>query len=405
MAVNPSPQRQSVVTFPTPNVSDILFFETVDAERIGTDVPEYGTKHPDHSKWPDHRLVYVEAADDQNRYYRYYYAADQIEQDDDNWSFSQADIGGTKFDAVTRDYVIRRSEFDPETPAMGSVMPNVPEDKFDGTYVLAERRQTPINDKTINSLYVIEQRTYVKKTSSTTIGVDDVNGKPLFSKSTLFYGNEVITGTTTASSLFADVDNEYWGVQPSGIKREGRQLSSSWYEVTVTSIIGGQTEDSTDGPILLESYGTSVNYTWPAVLATIQIDEWIKRDGTETRITSPVFDKERYSGPCSAVITRHWRKTPLGLSSLLVDEPPQPLPINITTPYFSVNIPPTLHVGDTLSFTNGSDDPVYTATVASFPIAATNFTDWQSFVISHEQKPFRGGYLDEMVTVYPPTTN
>ena len=69
MALNPSPQRQSVVTFPTPNVNDILFFETVDAERVGPDVPKYGSSHPDYKKWPNHRLVHIEAADDQTRYY------------------------------------------------------------------------------------------------------------------------------------------------------------------------------------------------------------------------------------------------------------------------------------------------------------------------------------------------
>ena len=85
MALNQSPQRQSVVTFPTPNVNDILFFESVDAERVGTDIPEYGSKHPDYKKLPDHRLVYVQSVDEQSRYYRYYYAADQLDQDNDNW--------------------------------------------------------------------------------------------------------------------------------------------------------------------------------------------------------------------------------------------------------------------------------------------------------------------------------
>jgi len=237
MALNPSPQRQSVVTFPTPNVNDILFFETVDAERIGTDVPEYGTKHPDYKRWPDHRLVHIEAADDQSRYYRYYYAADQIDQDDDNWAFSKADIGGTKFDAVTREYVIRRSEFDPATPAMGAAMPDVPEGKFDGTHVLAERKQIPISDKVLNGLYVIEQRTYVKKVPLYRLDYDEFFRTTNYTKQTLYYTSEVPEDQSLSiSALVADTDNAYWKMT-SGIVRTAQQLSDNWYAVTEQQVV------------------------------------------------------------------------------------------------------------------------------------------------------------------------
>lgn len=43
----PSPQRQTVLTFVSPNVQDLLFYETVDAQRVGKTPPEYGTAHPD----------------------------------------------------------------------------------------------------------------------------------------------------------------------------------------------------------------------------------------------------------------------------------------------------------------------------------------------------------------------
>jgi len=236
MALNPSPHRQSVVTFPTPNVNDILFFETVDAERVGTDVPEYGSSHPDFNKWPDHRLVHIEAADDQSRYYRYYYAADQIDQDDDNWAYSKADIGGTKFDAVTRDYVIRRSEFDPDTPAMGAVMSDVPEDKFSGTYVLAERKQIPINDKILNGLYVIEQRTYLKKVPLTRFDFDEFFMTTNETKQILYYRSEVPNGASSAIENL-DSDNAYWGIDSSGVVRTVQQLSDNWYAVTEQEVV------------------------------------------------------------------------------------------------------------------------------------------------------------------------
>lgn len=245
MALNPSPQRQSVVTFPTPNVNDILFFETVDAERIGTEIPEYGSKHPDYQKWPDHRLVHVETADDQTRYYRFYYAADQKDQDEDNWSFSEADIGGTKFDAVSRDYVIRRSEFDPDLPAMGSAMPDTPTGKFSGTHVLAQRKQIQISDKILNGLYVIEQRTYVKKVPLTRFDFDEFFRTTNETKQILYYRGEVPVGASGAIENL-DSDDDYWGMD-SGTVRTVQQLSDNWFAVTEQEVVkcvstGGQAD-------------------------------------------------------------------------------------------------------------------------------------------------------------------
>jgi len=240
MPLNPSPQRQSIVTFPTPNVNDILFFESVDAERVNTDIPVYGTKHPDYKKWPEHRLVHVESSDDQRqgRYYRYYYAADQLNQDDDNWSFSKADIGGTKFDAVTRDYVVRRSEFTPDDPAMGAEMPDVPAGKFSGTHVLAERKQVPLNDKVLNGLYVVEQCVYVKKVPLTRLDFDDYFQTTNKTEQTLYYKTEppLGLGTTSIATLAGQPDNPYWGMT-SGTVRTVQQLTANWYAVTEQEVV------------------------------------------------------------------------------------------------------------------------------------------------------------------------
>ena len=59
----PSPQRQSVLSFVSPKVADLLFFETVDAQKIGNtpaeieaNLPVYGTAHPDTENFPNHKL-------------------------------------------------------------------------------------------------------------------------------------------------------------------------------------------------------------------------------------------------------------------------------------------------------------------------------------------------------------
>ena len=71
----PSPQRQTVLTFVSPNVQDLLFYETVDVQRVGRTPPAYGTAHPDSTKFPDHKLVYVKQADPNGQLYQYFYAA------------------------------------------------------------------------------------------------------------------------------------------------------------------------------------------------------------------------------------------------------------------------------------------------------------------------------------------
>jgi len=395
MALNPSPQRQSVVTFPTPNVNDILFFETVDADRIGTEVPEYGTKHPDYKKWPDHRLVHVEAADDQNRYYRYYYVADQIEQDDDNWSYSEADIGGTKFDAVSRDYVIRRSEFSSTTPEMGSAMPDIPSGKFDGVYVLAERKQVPLNDKILNGLYVVEQRVYVKKVPLVRLDFDEYFSTTNYTRQTLYYREDAVGGSTI-ESLAADPDNTYWQLGDDGTLRTLQQLSANWYAVTKQQVVNTDTGGGF-------TYNTSVNYYFPPVLQDIYFDAWEKRSGATTYAPRVEYSRGSYKGPCRANVEVSWHASKPATVS--VQPPPQPEPIAVSTPYFNLRVPETLHDIVEIDVSNGTEDEIYVDTDGEYEFPATNHIDWPtSLVVSSTVKKFRGGWLKETMTVFSPTS-
>lgn len=408
MAVNPSPQRQRVVTFPTPNVHDYLFYETVDAQRIGddsTDIPEYGTKHPDTSKWPNHRLVHVKSADDQNRYYRYYYASDQIDQDDDNWSSAQADIGGTKFDAISRDYVTRRSEFNFTTPAQGASMVNTPTDKFSGTYVLAERKQRPINDEVLDGLYIIETRTYVEKTTIKGIKVDEFSNESHAVQVDLYYRGEVVTGSTTVEDLFDEPTNAYWdaykataGGTTTYYRREGRQLTTNWFSIETVPIISGA--DNGDDSLTVQDYDTSMSYSWPAVLSQVNLITWNKRAGGSWIVGAPIYSRYRYSGPCRARVVVKWR--PTKFTDINPDEPPLPTPIYFATPYFRISVPACLHVALDYSWTNGTTDPTFEFTESTLEQAATNQTDWASFILSDTQKPAKGGFLRETITIYPP---
>jgi len=103
-AKNLAPNRQRVLTFVSPSVEDILFVETVDAQRVGAEIPEYGTPHPDTKRWPDHELVLVKTADEQGLFYQYFYAARREAQDDYNFEFDQ----GTQ---LVRTYIVPRDEY------------------------------------------------------------------------------------------------------------------------------------------------------------------------------------------------------------------------------------------------------------------------------------------------------
>ena len=109
----PAPQRQVVLTFATPSVADILFYETVDGQRIGTAVPDYGTPHPDSRKWPNHKLVLIQNDDETGQMLRYYYAADRVAQEEHNWQVSYPYAGLTTCPRFTCVFIEPDETFNP----------------------------------------------------------------------------------------------------------------------------------------------------------------------------------------------------------------------------------------------------------------------------------------------------
>ena len=405
MAEVPSSHRQVNEVLVTPLVGDVLFSErkVMQAQNI----PAYGTAHPNAAKWPNHKFVYARERDEPGSQstFDFFYAADRANQDLYNFSFTQADIGGTKFDAVTRTYVTPRATWSPTSVAMGAAMPNVPEDKFPGTYVLAQRRETRIGDQALDSLYVAEELTYVKKVTLTDISYDETFGGTLKTTQTLRYRGEIIIPATTTPVAPAitieqlienDIDPPYWGLQSDGIAREGTQLTDNWFVVTEKQVVP---EDMVEDG---REYNTSVNAFWPAVLDSVAAEVWAKRGGGAQTYFVPKFKREAYRGPCAAVVFEKWSKEPPmpgDVTKLL------PLPINIQTPYFSVNVGPTLHPQFTpLFFTTGTEDPVFEYAGYTYTFTGTDpHTDWPATqVVQDEVRPYRGGYMRTRVTVSSP---
>lgn len=394
-----APNRQKLLTFVSPNVADILFMEVVDAQRVRNGVPKYRTPHPDTDRWPDHELVLVKPADDQGQFYQYFYAAKREAQDDYNFQYGSASMGGRQFPVVERVYVIPREDFDPDAPRAGAPMPEGPDGKFTGkNYILMDREQVDAGEP-ISSVYVVEKRTYVQKYVASTIGVDDLNGKPLLRRTYFFYADEVVTGDLTAAELFLDPTNAYWGIQSSGVQRTGQQISDEWFIVDEDQVVSGTLSG---GVVTIHDYFTTEDFAWPAVFGGVRSYTYeLKGGGNETYI-EPFFSKEAYRGPCRAQVQIYW-----SVSEFAVVPPSimQPLPIAVNTPFYNFSVGPCLHLSGFINAFVNASHPRYESVVGNVAEwEATTPTDWPNSVVAvDEQKPYRGGWLRTKVTIYPPT--
>ena len=431
--------RFPVKLFPSATATDVIFY-VIQGKRLDKrKIPTYGTPYNDITPrvedWPDHKLVYIAPADDSGDQ-RWYFAADRENQDAYNFEFTKADIGGTKFDAVRRTYLTPRADFDPDTPAMGASMPNVPTSMFGtgtGTpsvisgYVLADRAQSNGAGNELDSLYVVEVLTYVKRTTNRVLRFDEETTSTLYVESNLYYGTEIVSGGLSMSALFAAPTNAYWGLDATGLFREGRQLSSNWYEVTTTQVVPGNTASAITGSIStgipLRAFDTEQDYSWPAILRTdftntefsnendIVFAIIPRKDVDDDKVFLRLqFANPAYRGPTKMRIEEWWVKTPLAKhatpsSSGGLPESTTMIPVEIEHQgaNYSVRIEPTLHVGFTMIDTVGSDSEIYEPDAYGTAYDETVPTEWpESLIIGVDQQPFRGGYKITVVTAYRP---
>ena len=442
----PSPQRQTVLSFVSPKVADLLFFETVDAQKIGNtpkeieaNLPVYGTAHPDTANFPNHKLCFIKQADPNGLMYQYYYAADRSSQDDYNFEFSQADIGGNKYDTVVRTYVTLRSGFSDVDAShkAGEAMPdptsqfaaedivtydnngNPDETPTSKDYILLTRQQKRIGDQELDGLFVVEQRVYFRRIDISTHKLDPATEGVLRTVEKLVYrgekyraphgGGENIVGEETAGTA-AWEDEAVWGLDRSGINHEAEQVSHDWWKVTLQDVIPQDAEDHTTygahGKKIRE-FTTYRNYTWPSVVGGMVFTTANKKDGSSST-TVTVRNKEGkdgFSGPTKMTVLQIWSKDAL--------TPPAPKVFKTTSAsysgvQFSVSVSNVLTEAITLTDFIGTGDPVYKLGDYAFPkpwCTASDPTDWPSpsFIGAATQQPFRGGYLLEVITVFTPS--
>lgn len=225
-----NPARQRSIERVTPLGTDVIFAEvgTMPSPEPAIDSPHY-----DATAWPDHKLAWIAPADETGKLFKFWYVADRQDQDAYNFSFSQADIGDTKFDSVDRTYVTLRADFDPDSPSMGQAMADVPIGLFDGEYVLAQRKQTRIGDERLDSLYVAETLVYVARSTIASVEHEEMLGVGQGSVVTLYCLGEIPSGATDPiDTLILDPADDYWAVQEDGTVRIGKQISHRWFAIT-----------------------------------------------------------------------------------------------------------------------------------------------------------------------------
>ena len=455
----PSPQRQSVLSFATADVADFLFYETVDAQRFGkgsddleATLPKYGTPHPDSNKFPNHKLCYVKPADPTGLTYQFFYVADRSAQENNhNWEYRQADLGGNKYDTVVRTYVTPRADFK-DTDAnykAGSDMPNseggttnnipnwnnedvtganqfnaedvlthdgaialgVDETRVSTGYKLYTRQQKKIGDRELDGLFVVEQRVYFRRVDIVTQKLDPATDGVLKSIVKLIARDETFTtnGSTRTAGTQGWMDKTNWGLSSDGQNIECRQLSHDWWQINIQDIIPQTAVTNSDyGGQTIRTYDTYQNYRWPSVVGSLFFNTANKKDGSSsnTVIVRNKEGKDGFSGQTKMTVTQVWKKDKF--TSL-------PAPVvfkTVSAVYngvqFNVRVSNVLTEAITLTDFIGSEDPVYRLGDYANPkpwCPASTPTDWPTanpFIGSVSQKPFRGGYLLEIVQIHHP---
>jgi len=250
-----SNRRQRLVSFETPKVADLVLIEVVDSS-IGKEQlkgADYGDAHPDAARFPNHKLAYIKEADEeQGQFQEWYYVVARANQDDYNWEFSAAGGANPRYDTIVRTYVTLRSAYKENEPKIGyntatdseanlklgmrkdslTFMPATTAPfttgaaaligasaessgsvLFNPDYIFFERKQVRAGEEVLDTLFVVEQRVFVKKIPIRRIDVDDTfpytgfnsNDSPqtvvaaptggLVSKETIFHKDEPIVAT------------------------------------------------------------------------------------------------------------------------------------------------------------------------------------------------------------------
>lgn len=139
----------SIRSFPTPNIDDIVVLVDVDSRLPGYKPLEYGTLHPDQTRFPGAKLVSQEPLDD-DRFVRRIYATDRVNQEAYNYAIRYSG-GSDRHPVYIRTYLELRETYRP--------MPdNSPDPLFPGALLVDEEADPAEGEQ--GSLYLTVKRVF-----------------------------------------------------------------------------------------------------------------------------------------------------------------------------------------------------------------------------------------------------
>lgn len=132
------------ITYPTPDIDDLFIIEMVDTNAGNYQSLEYGTNYPDQIKFQGFKLVYQEPVN--WKYIKRIWTADRTRESQDEYNLTvEYPWSDLNYPRAMRTYVFPRSDYEPRAIETAETT---------GLGVLVNTQRNPIQDPTLNSLYI-----------------------------------------------------------------------------------------------------------------------------------------------------------------------------------------------------------------------------------------------------------
>ena len=384
-----------ITTHVTPNQSDVIFYEvrkseTSDYQRFKKGQFNYCDPHPDCNKYPDYELVYV-SPEGENKERRFYYAAKRKEQYKYNFQYNGLNAGGgPKFKAYNRVYFVKRGEWEYDSLAPGDPDPDKTDDiktKFpQDEFVFTGETMRRTGEKELDACYVVMIRTF------SNLCVLEGTRWDAELEEMVDYTTEIKPSKDVVTPTGLNANGEFTEVKP---------LNCDWSQCITDVAID---------PNKTKTYWTYTNMSLPAVLDSVEFMTWNKLNGERFIVPRPVWLRRAQRKPVLTKIERSYSSTAVDLSAITPKPVSmQPNSISYRCPSFTVSIPACLHKDETFVCNYGNSNPIWNFTTGSdrtYPATelsdGTPATDWPTeMLIEVAQRPYKGGYIIDRITVYP----
>ena len=376
----------STNSYPSRSLVDYIFRERIaaDAPQASTRCMEYGTSHPDTVKYPDHILVYVapEKSDKTGKLWiDIYYAANRENQHLYNFDY-QGWASGGKYERYTRQYLIRREDWERQ----GSLSGDLPRNEFGEVdphedirltdFVLFGDSMGSSGSQELDSIYVVVTRLYRKHCELSGTSFDPNTGDS-------YAWTENVVLTSELGSYPPAATGYHNIITP---------INCDW------SVVRNQINYDIN---FSRTYMTQKSMYWPAVFDTFTTFDWKDSLGCIVKTTVSLFWKRKaYNGPtCMRIFEEYVEEAG---TTCAISVPMLPDSIRYDGLKLQLSIPSCLHgtIGAVESLLNQSC-PITAYTESYWD--PTNYTDWpEEIVIEDSYTPYNGGFLHRVVTALKP---